>query len=72
VNDVKKIMGFMVVSFILVACASTSEDQGYLKSQNGPDLVVAPPMTKKNLSYFYELPAQNQDARMSINPPAAS
>jgi len=41
-----------------------------MKSRNGPDLVVLPPMTKANLGYFYSLPQQNQNAQVNIDPPA--
>ncbi|WP_256478777.1 MULTISPECIES: hypothetical protein [Legionella] len=57
---------------LLSACASYYTSNGekqYLQSRNGPNVVVPPPLTDGNLSYFYNLPAQNQDAQVSIQPP---
>ncbi|MBI2786910.1 MAG: hypothetical protein HYX60_11675 [Legionella longbeachae] len=41
----------------------------YLGSRNGPTLEVPPPLTRANINNFYDLPQQNQDARVSIDPP---
>lgn len=68
---VKRIGLIVLSSFILTSCASNG-DQTYLKSRNGPDLVVPAPLTKSNMGYFYNLPLQNQDARVSIEPPTLS
>nr|WP_276559044.1 hypothetical protein [Fluoribacter dumoffii] len=43
----------------------------YLGSANGPSLEVPPPLTRANISNFYDLPQQNQDARVSIEPPVS-
>lgn len=48
--------------------ASTGE-QLYLKSHNGPRLQVPPPLTRDNISDFYNLPPQTQNARVDIVPP---
>jgi len=48
--------------------ASNDRDQ-YLKSRNGPLPVVAPPLTTSNISDFYNLPPQTENARVSIVPP---
>ena len=61
------------LSFLfLTACSSyyaSNAETNYLKSRNGPELVVPPPETATNIGYFYNLPSQNQDARVSIKPP---
>jgi hypothetical protein len=66
-------MGLMMVVFLgLTACSSfysSNADKRYLSSKNGPSLVVPPPMTTENISYFYNLPSQNQNARVSVKPP---
>ncbi|MCR9191240.1 MAG: hypothetical protein NXI01_01080 [Gammaproteobacteria bacterium] len=48
--------------------ASNNETQ-YLKSKNGKDLVVKPPLSSENISDFYRLPNQTQAAKVSIKPP---
>lgn len=66
---VKKLSILGVACLCLTSCIFNNDDQSYLKSQNGPPLVVPNPMTTTNLGYFYHLPTQNQDARVSIEPP---
>ncbi len=48
---------------------ASSDKQQYLGSRNGAPLMVRPPLTSANISDFYNLPAQNQNARISITPP---
>ena len=48
---------------------TSNGEQHYLESRNGVNLVVPPPLTTTNISHFYDLPPQNQDARVSIEPP---
>lgn len=50
--------------------ASNDKSQ-YLKSKNGPDLVIAEPLTAQNISDFYRLPDQTNAAKISIRPPKA-
>ncbi len=73
--SVVKKTGFLIISsLLLTACTSyyaSIADTTYLKSSNGPDLVVPSPMTKTNLGYFYNLPSQTQDPKVSIEPPSA-
>jgi uncharacterized lipoprotein len=71
---VNKIGCIVVVSLFLSACSAqytSNGEQQYLKSRNGVSLVVPPPLTSANMSHFYDLPAQNQDAQVSIEPPAS-
>ena len=59
------LMGFSV---LLTACSAqytTNGEQKYLQSHNGAKLVISPPLTAANISNFYDLPLQNQDARVS-------
>lgn len=48
--------------------ASSDKDK-YLASKNGKDLLVPPPLTNSNLSDFYVLPEQKQNAKVGIEPP---
>ena len=68
----KKIV-IAVLVLLLSACSAqytSNGEQQYLKSRNGVNLVVPPPLTSTNISHFYDLPSQNQDAKVSIEPPA--
>ena len=73
---VKKLVVFLAIGYMLVACLSWSktdypsnnQDQ-YLKSTNGATIVVPKPLTNANLSDFYILPFQNQNATVSVLPP---
>lgn len=70
-------MFILGVACLISSCSSlfsqtdydSSDKLHYLKSKNGPQLVVPPPLTSTNISDFYDLPPQNQDARVSITPP---
>lgn len=71
-NVVKKTVFVGVLSLWLVGCSShyaSNAETAYLKSRNGPELVVPSPMTTANMGYFYILPLQNQNAKVSIKPP---
>lgn len=64
----------MMLSLLLTGCSAqytTNGEQQYLQSRNGLRLVVPPPLTTANISDFYDLPPQNQDARVSVVPPSA-
>mgnify|MGYP000314146805 CR=1 FL=1 len=68
----KKVRLMMVLSVLLTGCSAqytSNGEQQYLQSRNGVNLVVPPPLTAENISDFYNLPAQNQDARVSVAPP---
>ncbi|WP_058528381.1 hypothetical protein [Legionella londiniensis] len=57
---------------LLASCSSYYTSNGenvYLRSGNGPDLIVPPPLTDTNISYFYNLPAQRQNPQVNIEPP---
>lgn len=66
-------MFLLVLSaLLLTACNTRYSSNGetlYLQSRNGEKLVVPPPLTSSNLSNFYDLPPQNEPARVSIAPP---
>jgi len=51
--------------------ASSDQDR-YLTSKNGKDLLVPPPLTTSNLSDFYVLPDQKQNPKIGIEPPVNS
>ncbi|RUR19011.1 hypothetical protein ELY21_05660 [Legionella sp. km535] len=68
-----KKLSFIVLAILaLSACNSRYSSNGenvYLHSHNGTKIVVPPPLTNANISNFYDLPSQNQDAQVSIAPP---
>ncbi len=67
-------IGLMIaLSLLLTACSAqytSNGEQQYLKSRNGVGLVVPPPLSTANISDFYDLPLQKQDAKVSIVPSA--
>ena len=68
----KKVGLIVMISLLVAACSShyaSNGEQQYLKSRNGPPLLVPELMTTANISHFYDLPPQNQNARISITPP---
>lgn len=68
----KKVGLIVGVLLSLTACTAqytSNGEQKYLQSLNGANLVVRPPLTSANISDFYNLPPQTQDARVSIAPP---
>ena len=68
----KKLCFITCISLALFGCSryATNGESLYLMSRNGPILEVPPPLSKANISNFYDLPQQNQNARVSIAPPA--
>ncbi len=48
---------------------ASNDQQQYLDSKNGPNLVVKPPLTKSNLSGFYRLPPAPKHPKVNIEPP---
>lgn len=69
----KKNVILLLISALLLAACSTYTSNGekhYLQSRNGAKLVVPPPLTDANMSHFYDLPQQSQNAQVSIVPPA--
>ena len=68
-----KKLGFVVLATLaLSACSSRYASNGetvYLQSRNGEKIVVPRPLTSAYISNFYDLPPQNQDARVNIAPP---
>ena len=59
---------------LLAGCAgqyTSNGEQHYMQSKNGRDLVVPPPLSGANISHFYDLPAQTQNAKVSIIPPTS-
>ncbi|MCA0403959.1 MAG: hypothetical protein LCH30_09210 [Proteobacteria bacterium] len=66
-----KKMSFCMVAFLLASCSqySTTGDKLYMQSRNGPDVNVPRPLTDSNISHFYDLPQQNKNPAISIEPP---
>ncbi|KTD12205.1 hypothetical protein [Legionella jamestowniensis] len=68
-----KKFGFIILSVLVLSACSNYASNGealYLRSKNGQKLVVPPPLTDNNISHFYDLPAQNQNAMVNIAPPS--
>ena len=69
----KKSIVISVVALFLVSCSANFGGQGeklYLRSKNGPGVVVQPPLTDTNISHFYDLPVQqNKHPKASVVPP---
>jgi len=68
---VKKLSCVVLAGLALSGCSgySTSGESLYLNSRNGVKVAVPYPLTTGNMSNFYDLPPQNQDARIRIAPP---
>lgn len=75
-----KWMGVFSVTLLMTVagCASneyaSNQPKQYLKSKNGPDLIVPGHLTAYNLSDFYHLPNQPAHAQLKvrITPPKIS
>lgn len=68
----KKLSFVVLAALALSSCNSRYSSGGeyvYLQSRNGVTLDVPKPLTRANISNFYNLPPQTQDARVSIVPP---
>ena len=67
----KKLSCVLVGILAITGCShySSNGEHVYLKSRNGQRLVVPPPLTAVDMSAFYDLPEQNQKARVRIAPP---
>lgn len=68
----KKLSCVVLAGLALSACSSRYSSNGeglYLQSHNGEKLEIPHPLTSSNISNFYDLPPQNQDARVSLAPP---
>ena len=65
-------LGLMMgLLLLLTACSAqytSNGEQKYVQSRNGVGLVVPPSLSTANISNFYDLPPQNQDAKVSIVP----
>lgn len=69
----KKLGLMTVLALLQVGCAAVNTSNGekqYLKSRNGVNLAVPAPLSSANISHFYDLPPQNQDAHVSTVPPS--
>lgn len=68
----KVILVAAVATFFSCACSSRYSSSGehlYLRSQNGPNLVIPAPLTTENISHFYDLPSVIGNPNISIVPP---
>lgn len=67
-----KLALMMGLALLLTACSAqytSNGEQHYVQSHNGVGIVVTPPLSTANISHFYDLPSQSQDAKVSIVPP---
>lgn len=74
----KTLLKLIVVTTLISGCVlwpeteyATNEKNQYLKSKNGPDLVIPQPLTTSNISDFYHLTDQTKPSKINIVPPAA-
>lgn len=68
----KKIGWIFVVIGLLSSCSTryaSNAEKSYLRSKNGVELVVPPPLSSDEVSHFYDLPNQSQNPNVSIEPP---
>jgi hypothetical protein len=66
-----KVVIVLVSGLYLVGCAvpyPSNDAKAYLKSQNGPRLVVPSPMQQDEISSFYDLPNAEGNKRVNISP----
>jgi len=68
---VKKLIYVVFALLALSACTrySSSGEKLYLDSRNGVKIQVPYPLTIENMTNFYDLPPQNQNAQVSITTP---
>lgn len=69
----KKFVIIILSAAVLSACSSRFASNGeslYMKARNGSNLVVPKPLTSSNISHFYDLPDQNGNATVNIEPSA--
>lgn len=68
----KKLSCLVLGLFVLSGCSkySSNGEYLYLQSRNGQKVEVPPPLTSTNISNFYDLPEQTQNAKVSIEPPS--
>ncbi len=70
-----KKIGLICLASLLANCTAqytSNGEQKYIHSQNGPNIVVPPPLTTENISHFYDLPPASRDPKISIVPPGHS
>ena len=68
-----KFLIVLIPVLLTSACSShylSGGEKEYLQARNGPGLVVPKPLTSGNINHFYNLPAQTQNAVVSIVPPS--
>ena len=67
----RKLSVMMGCLLVLTGCSkySSNGENVYLQSHNGQKIEVHSPLTSSNISNFYDLPEQTQNAKVSIEPP---
>lgn len=67
----KKLSCLALGLLVLSGCSkySSNGENLYLQSRNGQKVEVPPPLTSSNISSFYDLPEQTQNANVNIEPP---
>ncbi len=66
-----KVVIIVLSCLYVVGCAvpyPSNDAKAYLKSKNGPKLVVPPPMQQDEISSFYDLPDAEGNKRVNISP----
>lgn len=68
---VLKFLSLVIWVGLLASCGvpyPSNDKQAYLKSKNGPRLVVPPPLEQDEISSFYYLPDAEGQKKVSIKP----
>lgn len=66
-----RFLSLVLLVGLLVGCQvpyPSNDKQAYLKSKNGPRLVVPPPLEQDEISSFYYLPDAEGQKKVSIKP----
>ena len=66
-----KVVSLCLVCLALVACQvpfPSNDAKAYLKSKNGPKLVIPAPLKQDEISSFYFLPEACGNKKVSIHP----
>jgi uncharacterized lipoprotein len=68
----RKLISLIALLGVLSACNmpyATNDKSQYLSSRNGDKLVSRAPLTRTNISDFYDLPAVGKVSAVSLIPP---
>ncbi len=66
-----KLIIIVFAALLLSSCSlfTSNNDSLYLQSHNGKPLEVPPPLTKSEISTYYDLPDPSNNPVISLEPP---